>query len=154
MEHMKLALKSLARLHAISFAYFTNGTDDIKAFSEALKLMIDRHYQPSASPEDRTKAKDKLSASFDNLLNVISGTDGGSSLAKKAKSKFSDRLYNIYKDAHASSSNFSVLCHGFPVQENLRFSFAKEGNMRGKAIDAKLINFHVKNVLTHESIHF
>ena len=143
MDHLRLALRSLARLHAMSFAYFSTGTTDMKAFSEALKLMIDKHYQPSAQPEDRASAKGTLAKSFDNLLNVISSIEGGSSVAKKAKIKFADRLYNIYKDAHVTSSNFSVLCHGFPVQNNLRFSYAKDGVSRGRPVDAKLINFHV-----------
>ena len=54
-----------------------------------------------------------------------------------------DRLYHIYKDAHVSSSSFSVLCHGFPVQENIMFSYHEDGKFRGKPKDTKLINFHV-----------
>ena len=67
----------------------------------------------------------------------------GLALANEAKIKLKDRLYHIYKDAHVSSSSFSVLCHGFPVQENIMFSYHEDGKFRGKPKDTKLINFHV-----------
>ena len=78
---------------------------------------------------------------------VISKTSDGKLIAEKAKKKLRDRLYYIYKDAHVSSSNFSVLCHGFPVQENIMFSYHSGGHLRGNPKDAKLINFHVRNFL-------
>jgi len=37
---------------------------------------------------------------------------GGDNVADAAKKKFGDRLYNIFKEALTSTSNFSVLCHG------------------------------------------
>ena len=79
---------------------------------------------------------------------VISKTSDGKLIAEKAKKKLRDRLYYIYKDAHVSSSNFSVLCHGYPVQENFMFSYHSGGHLRGNPKDAKLINFHVRNRVT------
>ena len=141
---MKLALKSLAKLHAMSYAYFNDSNADVKEFSATLKLMIDKYYQPSASSEDRAKAKDQLAEKFDNLLQVVSATPNGAEVAKRAQRKIGDRLYAIYKDAHATSSNFSVLCHGFTIQENFMFSYITEEEFaRGKPNEAKLVNFQV-----------
>ena len=39
LEHMKLALKTLAKLHAMSFAYFNNANVDIKGVSYFLKRL-------------------------------------------------------------------------------------------------------------------
>ena len=106
---MKLALKTLAKLHAMSYAFFNNANVDIKDFSIALKLMIDKFFHPSASAEDKSQAKQKLEMGFEHLMQVISGTPGGESLALKAKTKFHDRLYAIYKEAHATTNTFSGL---------------------------------------------
>ena len=47
-----------------------------------------------------------------------------------------------------NQNSFSVLCHGFPVQENFMFSYKREGNnvtqSFGQPVDAKLIKFNVK----------
>ena len=56
---------------------------------------------------DKAEAKKKLQSGFEHLLQVISGTPDGEALAAKAKSKFQDRLYAIYKEAHATSNTFS-----------------------------------------------
>jgi len=150
---MKLALKSLAKLHAMSYAYFNDSNADIKEFSATLKLMIDKYYQPSASSEDRALAKERLVEKFDNLLRVVSATPNGVEVAKKAKSKIRDRLYAIYKDAHATSSSFSVLCHGYPIQENFMFSYQADDDefSRGRPKEAKLVNFQVNCVMALKS---
>ena len=101
---MKLALKTLAKLHAMSFAYFNNANVDIKDFAMALKLMIDPSFHPSASAEDKSQAKKKLETGFEHLMQVISGTPGGESLVEKARIKFKDRLYAIFKEAHATTN--------------------------------------------------
>ena len=146
---MKFALKTLAKLHAMSYAYFNNARVDVKDFAVALRLMVDKYYQPSASSEDKAEAKTMLEQNFDHMIQVVSGVQEGSGVAKKAKSKFKDRLYAIYKDAHASSSTFSVLCHGFPVQDSFMFSYQKENALAsfGKPVNAKLIKFHVSTRL-------
>ena len=143
LDHMKLALKTLAKLHAMSYAYFNNAKTDVKDFAVTLRLMVDKYYQPSASSEYKSKAKSQLEANFDHLMQVVSTVQDGAAIVKKAKSKFRDRLYAIYKDAHASSSTFSVLCHGYPVQDSFMFAYQKEGAALGKPFNAKLIKFHV-----------
>ena len=74
---MKLALKALAKLHGMSFAYFNNANTDLKEFSNTLKLMVDKHYQPSASIEVKNMAKNELNEDFEKLMNAISGTPEG-----------------------------------------------------------------------------
>ena len=48
-----------------------------KEFSNTLKLMVDKHYQPSASIEDKNVAKNELNEDFDKLMNAISGSSEG-----------------------------------------------------------------------------
>ena len=142
LAHMKLALVTLAKLHAMSYAFFNGAKVDVKEFSTALKLMIDKHYQISATPQDKSLAKANLETSFDHLMTIVEKTDV--KLAQKAKARFRDRLYAIFKEANSTSGTFSVLCHGFPVQENFMFSYSKEENSTfGTPNEAKLIKFQV-----------
>lgn len=151
LDHMKLALKTLAKLHAMTYAYFNNAKTDVKDFAVTLRLMVDRYYQPSASSEDKSQAKKELEANFEHLLQVVSTVQDGPAIVKKAKSKFGDRLYAIYKDAHSTSSSTNgVLCHGYPVQDSFMFAYQKEGTLAafGKPVNAKLIKFHVRIIIT------
>ena len=50
---------------------------DLKEFSNTLKLMVDKHYQPSASIEVKNMAKNELNEDFEKLMNAISGTPEG-----------------------------------------------------------------------------
>lgn len=121
LAHMKQALKALGKLHAMTYAYFQRGDADVKGFSEILKVMIDKNFQPSASASDKQEAIDILAKGFDNLMALIKnvGADGAE-VAEKARKKFGDRLYAICKDANVSTSKFSVLCHGNPAPSNLK----------------------------------
>ena len=83
----------------------------------------------------------------EHLLQVVSTVQDGPAIVKKAKSKFGDRLYAIYKDAHSTSSSTNgVLCHGYPVQDSFMFAYQKDGALAafGKPVNAKLIKFHVR----------
>ena len=68
LDHVKLALKTLAKLHAMTYAYFNNANTDVKDFAVTLRLMVDKYYQPSASSEDKSQAKKELEANFEHLL--------------------------------------------------------------------------------------
>ena len=100
LEHMKVALKGLAKLHAMTYAYFNRGSDNLQNFAQTLKLMVNRHYQPSSAKEDIDAKKKELALKFDYLLEVVRSTDGeGAKLADAATAKYcsGDFLYNIFK---------------------------------------------------------
>ena len=100
LEHMKIALKGLAKLHAMTYAYFNRGSDNLQNFAQTLKLMVNRHYQPSSAKEDIDAKKKELALKFEYLLDVVRSTDGeGARLADAAATKYGsgDFLYNIFK---------------------------------------------------------
>ena len=100
LEHMKIALKGLAKLHAMTYAYFNRGSDNLQNFAQTLKLMVNRHYQPSSAKEDIDAKKIELALKFEYLLEVVRSTDAeGTRLADAAATKYGsgDYLYNIFK---------------------------------------------------------
>ncbi len=137
LDHMKASLRALARLHAMSYAYFNAGGADVKGFSEAMKLVVERHYQPSASVDDKAEARQQLTTGFNNLLSVVRDLSGGDQLADSAQKKLGDRLYPVFQDANVCSSTFSVLCHGFPIPQKLLFRY----DAGKRPIDVKLTGF-------------
>ncbi len=143
LEHMKVALKGLAKLHGMTYAYFNKSGDDVKAFSDVLKLVVDRHYQPWAAKEDILRKKQELVRKFEFVMQTISATDEeGERLAAAARTKFGgsnggDRLYDIFKDANRSSSHFSVLCHGALTPNNVHFLY----NDEKRPVDVKFTGF-------------
>merc|ERR1712013_370861 len=130
--HLKAGVKALAKLHAISYTYFNRSFDSVKEFSEVLKLLVDRHYQPAATPEDKAEAKRMLEKMFEGIVTTMEKT-GQVEQVKTMK----NMLYNIYKEGRQSSSVFSVLCHGCPTVQNMVFLYNKEDI----PVDAKLVNF-------------
>ena len=62
--------------------------------------------------------------------------------------KLENSHFLIHFNRLNNRDSFSVLCHGFPVQENFMFSYKRENNNAvqsfGQPIDAKLIKFNVK----------
>eukprot|EP00092_Neocalanus_flemingeri_P006024 GFUD01006492.1.p1 GENE.GFUD01006492.1~~GFUD01006492.1.p1 ORF type:complete len:1066 (-),score=329.83 GFUD01006492.1:50-3049(-) len=129
--HLKAGVKALAKLHAISYAYFSRSSD-----SEVLKLLADRHFQPAATPEDKDEAKRILEKQFENIVKTLAESDKGSALVDRVKT-LKSMLYNIYKQARQSSSIFSVLCHGCPTVDNIVFLY-NEDNV---PVDAKFVDF-------------
>ena len=89
LEHMKIALKGLAKLHAMTYAYFNRGSDNLQNFAQTLKLMVNRHYQPSSAKEDIDAKKKELALKFEYLLEVVRSTDAeGARLADAAAAKY------------------------------------------------------------------
>ena len=139
LPHMKQSLRGVARLHALSYAYFNKSGDDVMEFSEVLKVMIDRHYQPSAGPDDRKRKAAELEASLDVLLNLLRSVDKeGAKIADESKAKFGGKLYPLFKNANASSSKFSVLCHGSLSSKHIHFLY----NSDRTPTDVKFTGFH------------
>jgi len=131
--HLKVGVRALAKLHAISYAYFNRSSDSVKEFSEVLKVLVDRHYQPGATHEDKAEAKRMLETQFESIVTSMENI----SQAEQAKT-MKNMLYNIYKEGRQSSSVFSVLCHGCPTVENMVFLYNKDNI----PVDAKLVNFY------------
>merc|ERR1712013_56198 len=129
---IEAGVKALAKLHAISYAYFNRSSDSVKEFSEVLKLLVDHHYQPAATPEDKAEAKRMLEKMFEGIVTTMEKT----SQVEQVKT-MKNMLYNIYKEGRQSSSVFSVLCHGCPTVQNMVFLYNKEDI----PVDAKLVNF-------------
>merc|ERR1712013_295254 len=72
--HLKAGVKALAKLHAISYTYFNRSFDSVKEVSEVLKLLVDRHYQPAATPEDKAEAKRMLEKMFEGIVTTMEKT--------------------------------------------------------------------------------
>ena len=138
MDHMRQALKALAKLHAMSYAYFSLGQSDVKAFSETLKMIVDRHYQPAASADDKAAKRAELAANFDATLDVLRALNAeGARVADAAERRFKRQLFDLYKEANSTTSSFSVLCHGNPVPANIKFLY----NAEGTPVDVKFVSF-------------
>jgi len=134
--HMKVGVRALARLHAISYAYFNRSSDNVQDFSAMLKVLVDHHYQPTASSQDKDEARAALEAVFDNLIKVLEQNSADTSVIERSKTLRS-MMFKLYKEARQSSSTFSVLCHGQPTLDNILFLY----DDKGTPVDAKFVNF-------------
>lgn len=146
LNHTKMALKALARLHAVTFAYFEKTKE-----REALQVMFDAPYQPSATADDKANAKEKLSESFDNLLRLVRYNMheddeklAGDAVANRLQAKFGDaqKLYDLYvKALTVPSDGFITLCHGTPTISKFRFSYGSTDGTKDQPVNAKLVEF-------------
>ena len=148
LNHGKLALKSLAKLHAISFAFFEKGQDDLdfrtNKFPNILDILVDKQFQQTL-PECQGGVQEKLRSKFENLLKVVRATKdeegGGNIVAEKLQKKFNgQRLFTPFKDALATHSPFSVVCHGFPALQKNSFKFLYDEET-GLPVKAELVKF-------------
>ena len=73
-------------------------SDSVKEFSEVLKLLVDRHYQPGATQEDKAEAKRMLETQFEGIVTSMEND----SQAEQVKT-MKNMLYNIYKEGRQSS---------------------------------------------------
>ena len=115
---MKVGVKALARLHALSYAYFnrsvycvilnisnfilSSSSDNVKDFSGTLKVLVDHSFQPAASAEDREAARLGLEDVFDHLIAILEQNGAEARVIEKSKTMKS-MLYNIYKEARQTS---------------------------------------------------
>lgn len=80
----------------------SSSSDNVKDFSETLKVFVDHGFQPSASAEDREAARLGLEDVFDQLMTVLEQNGAEAGIVDKSKTMRS-MLYNIYKEARQSS---------------------------------------------------
>ena len=137
LDHIKKTLKAMAKLHAMSYAYFNNSGDDVQSFSEALKMIIAKAYQPSAPAPAKEQQKTELTQSFERLLLVIRAAGASQQLVDELSKEYKTKLYDIFREANSSVSNFSVLCHGFPTPMNINFLY----DGQGRPVDVKFTGF-------------
>jgi len=124
--HLKIGMRALARLHAISFVYLARGGD-----AEAIKLLSRTNY---TDPNTRSETKASLESNLDAVVSVLS--KGGSSTVEQVKT-LKNSLFNIYKEAESpSSSLLPVLCHGLPTLQNVLFQYGPDNLPR----DARFVN--------------
>lgn len=134
--HLKAGMKALAKLHAISYAYFNKSENNIKEFAEVLKLLVHHEYQPSATHNDKAQAKIQLEKKFMAIFGILEDQNEGKKVLDQAKG-LKNVLYNVYKEANQSSSPFSVLCHGSPTLRNIIFLY----NAEGIPVEAGFVDF-------------
>ena len=67
-----------------------------------LKVLVDHHYQPTASGQDKDEARAALEAVFDNLIRVLEQNNAEAAVIEKSKTLRS-MMFNLYKEARQSS---------------------------------------------------
>ena len=80
----------------------SSSSDNVKDFSETLKVLVDHRFQPSASADDREAARLGLEDVFDQLMTVLEQNGAEAGIVDKSKTMRS-MLYSIYKEARPSS---------------------------------------------------
>ena len=150
LDHAKVALQSLAKLHAMSFAYFNTEDDGVDAltFSQSLLMLIDRKYQPSASQESIQEAQSELEDDFHKILSVVARTDP--KMAEQLERRFSGRLFGIFQSALTSDgSNFNVLCHGSSTPDKFSFFYEKVTEMGTGGMEGAtpFVNFELAPII-------
>ena len=77
-------------------------SDDVKSFSEMLKVLVDHHYQPTASSQDRDEAKAGLESMLEKLTSILETNKAETKVIERTRA-LKPILYNVYKDARQSS---------------------------------------------------
>jgi len=77
-------VRSLARLHAISYAYLTR-TSDNNDLTDVLKFLVDKSYQATASPSEREDARANLESQFSAVLALLEQNDPDNRVITKAR---------------------------------------------------------------------
>lgn len=82
--------------------FLSRTSDDVKSFSEMLKVLVDHHYQPTASAQDRDEAKAGLETMLGKLSSILETNKTDAKVIERVKA-LKPILYNVYKDARQSS---------------------------------------------------
>ena len=80
----------------------SSSSDNVKDFSESLKVLVDHSFQPTASAEDKEAARLGLEEVFDQLITVLEENGAEAGVVDKSKTMRS-MLFNIYKEARQAS---------------------------------------------------
>ena len=72
-----------------------------------LKVLVDHHYQPGASGQDKDEARAALEAVFDNLIRVLEQNNAEARVIEKSKTLRS-MMFNLYKEARQSSRLIAI----------------------------------------------
>jgi len=131
--HLKAGMKALAKLHAVSYAFF-NSISSVEQ-SGALNQLKDPLVGAGVDPAAREKAKNGLIGQLEGIVGGLKRGEGGQGLLQWTQG-LKGSIYNIYKNARQPNSIFSVLCHGCPTPRNIVFAYKD-----GLPVDAKLVNF-------------
>merc|ERR1719193_2916669 len=117
-NELKIGMKALARLHALSFVYFSSAPD-----TKALNQLSKKSLEDAGS---RSEVQPRLEKQLDNIRSCL--TKEGCSQADLEKvMALKKSLFNIYREATSKSSLGLVLCHGRPNCASLKFKCNSDG---------------------------
>merc|ERR1719500_1690248 len=117
--HLKVAVRAMARLHALSLVHLANDVGAAKSLAE-----------PGYTRDQQGSTKAALEASWSGLVEKLGE-------GEKAKAgKLQPTLFNLYRQARQAESALSVLCHGSPAPQNVVFLYKD-----GVPVEAKFLDF-------------
>merc|ERR1719239_1492831 len=117
--HLKVAVRAMAKLHALSLVYLTNDVGSAKSLAE-----------PGYTRDQQGNTKVALEASWSGLVEKL----GEGERAKAGK--LLPMLFNLYRQARQAETALSVLCHGSPSPQNVVFLYKD-----GVPVEAKFLDF-------------
>merc|ERR1719239_973140 len=117
--HLKVAVRAMAKLHALSLVYLTNDVGAAKSLAE-----------PGYTRDQQGNTKAALEASWSGLFEKL----GEGERAKAGK--LLPMLFNLYRQARQAETALSVLCHGSPTPQNVVFLYKD-----GVPVEAKFLDF-------------
>jgi len=117
--HLKVAVRAMARLHALSLVHLANDVATAKSLAE-----------PGYTKDQQGPTKAALEASWSGLAEKLGE-------GEKAKAgKLQPALFNLYRQARQAESALSVLCHGSPTPDKVVFLYKE-----GVPVEAKFLDF-------------
>merc|ERR1719167_1271949 len=117
--HLKVAVRAMARLQALSLVHLANDVGAAKSLAE-----------PGYTKDQQGPTKAALEASWSGLVEKLGE-------GEKAKvGKLQPALFNLYRQARQAESALSVLCHGSPTPDKVVFLYKE-----GVPVEAKFLDF-------------